>query len=141
MRNLSPESRLPKMLELLTLISNTDNCQPIGSNNLLDKSQQRLEKTRVFCACNFARDLTLKEAAAYVGMNKSAFCRFMRRNTGKSFSEYLNDYRLEKAAEMLRSTDERIADIAYDVGFANVTYFNRLFKSRFGHSPKELRIK
>lgn len=141
MRNLSPESRLPKMLELLTLISNTDNCQPIGSNNLLDKSQQRLEKTRVFCACNFARDLTLKEAAAYVGMNKSAFCRFMRRNTGKSFSEYLNDYRLEKAAEMLRITDERIADIAYDVGFPNVTYFNRLFKSRFGYSPRELRIK
>lgn len=65
----------------------------------------------------------------------------MRRNTGKSFSEYLNDYRLEKAMEMLRSTDERIADIAYDVGFANVTYFNRLFKSRFGYSPKELRIK
>lgn len=141
MRDLSPESRFPKMLELLALISNTDSCRCVGINNLLNRSEQRLEKTRVFCACNFARDLTLKEAAAYVGMNKSAFCRFMRRNTGKSFSEYLNDYRLEKAAEMLRSTDERIADIAYDVGFPNVTYFNRLFKSRFGYSPRELRIK
>lgn len=139
MRGLSPEYRLPKMLELLVLLADTDKCSVVGRNNLLGKSERRLEKIRVFCACNYARDIRLDEIAAYVNMNKSAFCTFMRRHTGQSFSEYVNSYRLERAAERLVHTDDGIAQIAYDVGFANVTYFNRLFKSRYGCTPKALR--
>lgn len=98
-----------------------------------------MENIRVFCSCNYARSISLDEIASYVGMNKSAFCTFMRRHAGKSFSEYINCYRLEKAFERLKHTDDDIAAIAYDTGFANVTYFNRLFKSKYGCTPRNVR--
>lgn len=139
MRELTPEYRLGRMIDLIVLVSNTGKCSVVGRNNLLSKSEQRLEKIRVFCSCNYYNPISLNEMAAHVNMNKSAFCTFIRRHTGHSFSEYVNLYRLDKAAEMLVHTEKGIAEIAYDVGFANVTYFNRLFKSRFGHPPGAMR--
>lgn len=72
-------------------------------------------------------------------MNKSAFCTFMKHCTGMTYSEYLNDMRLAKAMEMLRHTENGIAEIALDCGFQNVTYFNRLFKRKYACTPKEMR--
>lgn len=140
MRGITAEARLPKMMELLLAISDTDNSLPIGRNNTLSRTEQRLEKVRVFCSCNYAREITLDKMAAYVGMNKSAFCTFMRRYTGMSLSEFVNEIRLERAMEMLLHTDKSITTIAYDVGFANVTYFNRLFRDRYKCTPKSVRI-
>lgn len=139
MRDISQEARLPMMIELIMMAANTAGCRTVGTNCNLGKSERRMERIRVFCSCNYSRDITLDEIAAYAGMNKSAFCTFMRRHCGKSFSEYVNGYRLEKALERLRHTDDNIAEIAYDIGFANVTYFNRLFKSRFGVTPRTMR--
>lgn len=139
MRGLTPEYRLGRMLDLIVLASNTRKCSVVGKNNVLSKSEQRLEKVRVFCSCNYSRRISLNEIASHVNMNKSAFCTFIRRHTGNSFSEYVNLYRLDKAAEMLVNTEKGIAEIAYDVGFSNVTYFNRLFKSRFGRPPGAIR--
>lgn len=139
MRDLTSEARLPMMIELLLLASNTDNCSVVGCHKVIRKSEQRMENIRVFCSCNYARSISLDEIASYVGMNKSAFCTFMRRHAGKSFSEYINCYRLEKAFERLKHTDDDIAAIAYDTGFANVSYFNRLFKSKYGCTPRNVR--
>ena len=66
---------------------------------------------------------------------------FMRRHAGKSLSEFVNGIRLERAMEMLRHTDKNISDIAYDTGFANVTYFNRLFRNKYNRTPRSVRTK
>jgi AraC-like DNA-binding protein len=52
-----------------------------------------------------------------------------------SFHEYLNNLRLEKAAEKLRMNSAAITDVAMTCGFNNVTYFNRLFRKKYGMSP------
>lgn len=129
------------MLEMLLLIADTDNCPKVGRINIMTQAELRLEKIRVFCACNQERSIRLDEVASHVGMNKSAFCTFMRRHTGKTFSDYINSLRLEKAVELLKQTNNDIAEIAYSVGFNNVTYFNRLFKQKYGCSPKNMRVK
>lgn len=98
-----------------------------------------MEKVRIYCACNYTRSISLGEIAAHVGMNRSAFCTFMRRQTGMTLSEYINDIRLRKTMELLRFTDENISSIAYEAGFSNVTYFNRLFRARYGCNPKTIR--
>lgn len=139
MRNLNPETRLPSMMSLLTAIADTDHCQQIGSKRLLSKTETRMEKVRIYCACNYTRSISLGEIAAHVGMNRSAFCTFMRRQTGMTLSEYINDIRLRKTMELLRFTDENISSIAYEAGFSNVTYFNRLFRARYGCNPKTIR--
>lgn len=76
----------------------------------------------------------------HVGMNKSSFCSFMRKQTGMTLSEYINNVRLDRAKEKLKHTDYNISEIALSCGFQNVTYFNRLFRARFGTTPKSIRV-
>ena len=141
MRGLTPSARVPKMIEILKTIADADNCISAGRNNTLSRAEQRIECVRVFCNCNYSREISLEEVACHVGMNKSAFCTFMRRHAGKSLSEFVNGIRLERAMEMLRHTDKNISDIAYDTCFANVTYFNRLFRNKYNRTPKSVRTK
>lgn len=140
MRGITPEARVPKMIELLRTVADADNCVSVGRNNTLGRAERRLEKVRTFCHCNYARAVSLDEIAAYVEMNKSSFCTFMRRHAEMSFSEYLNNIRLQKAREMLCNTDKNVAEIAYDTGFITVTYFNRLFRRKFNCTPKSMRM-
>ena len=139
MRGKTPENRFPIMMELLIAISDMSESACAGRNNSMTRTEQRLEDVRVYCACNYARQITLDEISRHVGMNKSAFCTFMRRNAGVSFSEFLNDMRLVRAKDKLDHTDLSIAEIALDSGFQSVTYFNRLFKIKYGCSPKRIR--
>lgn len=139
MRGESNAKRIPHIMELLTIIADTDSTREVGHNNIRDRIMQRLENIRIFCSCNYMRDISLNEIAAHIGMNKSAFCTFMKRQTGKTFSEYLNGIRLERAVERIKYSEDNISDIAYAVGFANVTYFNRLFRAKYGCTPKSMR--
>lgn len=139
MRGKTPENRLPLMMELLIEISDVSGSVYAGRRSTLTRAERKLEKVRVYCVCNYSRQISLEEISGHVGMNKSAFCTFMRNNTGKSFSEYLNHIRLERAEVMICNTDYHIAEIAMECGFQSVTYFNRLFKRRYNRSPKEIR--
>lgn len=139
MRGKTPEDRVPLMIKLLIEISDIEEGIYAGKKSSLTRTERRLDSVRVYCACNYSRQVTLDEISHHVGMNKSAFCTFMRRNANTGFSEYLNNIRLERAQVMLCNTDHSIAEIAMDCGFQSVTYFNRLFKRRFNCTPKEIR--
>lgn len=139
MRGRTPEARVPLMTALLVEISDVSDGVYAGRKSTLSRIEQRLEKVRVYCVCNYSRRITLDEMSRHAGMNKSAFCTFMRNNAGMSFSEYLNRIRLERAKVMLCNSDHNVARIALDCGFPSVPYFNRLFRKHFGRTPKELR--
>lgn len=139
MRGLTPDIRVPHMMELLTVLPGTADCRRAGRSNRRSKSEERMERVRVFCECNYARTVKLPEVAAVAAMNKSSFCTFIRRHTGHSLTRYANDIRMRKAAELLTHTDNSIAEIAYSVGFTNASYFNRVFLDHFSITPKEMR--
>ena len=71
----------------------------------------------------------------------SHFMRWFRQMTGQSFIAFLNEYRLNTAAETLRTTDETVLTIASRCGFENLSYFNRAFKAHFGMTPRDYRKK
>ncbi len=141
MRGEGALTRLPKMMELLIEIANTSHCKSVGKKLAFNRISQRIENVRVYCRCNYARKISLDEISEEIGMNKSSFCTFMRHHFGMSLTEFVNAIRLEKAKEMLCDTDIPVASIAYDVGFSNVTYFNRLFKKKYNCNPKMMRDK
>ena len=139
MRDETAEARIPAMFRLLRVLSDTGSGRQVGCNNTLSRTEMRMERIRTFCACNYARDISLEEIALYAGMNKSAFCTFMKRNFGCTFSEFVNEQRLVRGLERLRNSDDSIAEIAFSLGYSNVTYFNRLFRARYGCTPKSVR--
>ncbi len=71
--------------------------------------------------------------------NKAYLCRSFRKYTGCTMTEYLNKARLQQAAFQLQYTDKTILAICNDVGFASVSYFNKLFKHAYGVSPRYYR--
>ena len=139
MRGMSRARRAAQLPALLMDIAEAGEYSRAGEAVALTQAERRMEQIRIFCSCNYTGVITPGDVASHVGMNKSSFCTFIRRRTGMTLSEYVNGMRLEKAAEMLAVTDEKVAEIAYAVGFASVTYFNRLFRARFSVTPGEYR--
>lgn len=138
---LKPVTRLPKIVELIILLSNTGLSRSAGKNNNLSPLERKLNRLNIYCKCNFNKNISLEATALHMRMNKSSFCVFIKRHTGMTFTEYLNDIRLNKVVEMLRNKDLPISDIAYESGFACIPYFNRVFRNKFGCSPKEYQLK
>ena len=68
-------------------------------------------------------------------MNSQYFCRFFKKKTGKTFTTYLNEYRLERIKKELSGTEKKIIDIASENGFENIGYFMKQFKLYTGVTP------
>lgn len=85
------------------------------------------------------RELKLSHLAGMYFINPQYLCRLFKKETGVNFSEYVNNIRIRNAKKMLELTDDTIANISFQAGFNNVTYFNRLFKKIEGLSPSEYR--
>ena len=68
--------------------------------------------------------------------SKSHFMKFFKQNIGTGFIDYLNDYRLTMADRLLKTSDSPVLEIAFD----NLSYFNRIFKRKYGVSPGKMRI-
>jgi AraC-like DNA-binding protein len=83
--------------------------------------------------------LTPEEIAQECYYSKSHFMKFFKETMGMSFTQYLNDYRLNIAGQTLRSTTDNISNIAQNTGFDNLSYFTRMFKKKYGLTPGEYR--
>jgi AraC-like DNA-binding protein len=94
-----------------------------------------------FIAANFTNpELDLDSVAARIGANREKIKEILKRELGMTFNRYLNKLRLTEAARLLTDkTETPIAEIAYAVGYANASYFNKLFKEEYGCTPKALR--
>lgn len=141
MRYLRDQDKIPKIMELILAMSDMGSTRIAGKEIMLSPAEHKLEKLKVFCNCNFNKRITLEAAANIVKMNKSAFCVFVKKHTGMTFSEYLNNIRLQIAADYLQSGNASISEIAYSSGFGGIPYFNHVFKSKFGISPSQYRKK
>lgn len=87
----------------------------------------------------YTSDIALKDLARIYHKNEKYMGRIFKKDIGISFGEYCLSLRLAGAEELLRTSEKRIIDIALSLGFNNVSYFNRVFKSRYGVSPTEYR--
>lgn len=84
-------------------------------------------------------DGSLTEIAARLHYDLPYLSRLIRQETGKKYTELLQEKRLSQAAWLLRNTDRKVDEISFSVGYENVSYFHRLFAARFGQSPKKYR--
>ena len=90
---------------------------------------------------NFTDDITLKEAAEIANMNETAFCRFFKSTTLKTFTQFLNEVRIGYACKLLLHEDLHIAAVGYESGLKNISYFNRVYKASQGITPQQYQRK
>jgi two-component system response regulator YesN len=84
---------------------------------------------------NYGRDLPLEDVAKSVGLSPSYFSSSFKRETGKNVVEYITEFRVEKAIELLCTTNLNTSEVAYRVGFNDPKYFTRIFKRSVGVTP------
>lgn len=106
-----------------------------GREKSLDKMKRILRRIEV----DYGKPLSIEEMAEFSGFSESHFMKFFKNHMGVPFVSYLNDYRLTLAARALAEGQEDVLTVAMDVGFSNVSYFNRLFKKKFRMTPLEYR--
>lgn len=98
-----------------------------------------VEKVQIYAQSYYHTAITLKQLARLNYINSKYLGRIFKQQTGVSFHEYLNRIRMERAKLLLEQTDRKIIDIAGQVGFETVTYFNRVFQKQFAMAPGEYR--
>lgn len=100
-------------------------------------AQARLRKMMQFIWDHFHEKITLDDIAASANISKSAALRCFRSGMQTSPVGYLNDFRLNRAKELLLTSHSTVSEIAVSVGFDNVGYFDRVFRRTFGLTPKQ----
>lgn len=108
----------------------------------LPRNQRSLDKMKQiikYIECNYMEKITIADISNEIGLSQSYFMKYFKNTMGTSFIDYLNEYRLTMASRLLLTSDSSILDIAGKVGFENLSYFNRLFKKRFGTTPSKYR--
>jgi AraC-like DNA-binding protein len=88
-----------------------------------------------YVASHYPRRISLAEAAAQCGLSASQFCRTFRKEHRLSFGEYLLRFRMQRARDRLCLPDVLVKDVAYEVGFNDLSYFTRSFRRAFGVCP------
>lgn len=95
----------------------------------------RLENVFSYVEDNYCSDITLEEISAVANFSEYYFTRFFKEATGMTFGKYINNYRVEKAAQLLKNSDDSITEVVFKSGFGSIKTFNRVFKQLKGCSP------
>lgn len=88
---------------------------------------------------HYAEAVTLEELADVCGLSPNYFSRMFREQIGETYIDYLAEFRLEQAKQLLSNTTKTIKDIANEIGYLDDKYFRKLFKNRFGGTPSAYR--
>jgi len=100
---------------------------------------QRIDTVYEFVRDHFSKKISVDQVANEVNMTVPAFCRFFKTTTNKTFVQFLNEYRVAHACDLISTQSNSIMDIAFECGFVNLSNFNRAFKKITGKSPSAFR--
>jgi len=99
----------------------------------------RMESIYRYVDQNIGNEIQIETAAERVNLSLPAFCRYFKKLTGKTFTHFVNEVRIAKAASMLKEEHLSISDVCFSCGFNNLSYFNKQFKQITGFNPKAYR--
>lgn len=104
-----------------------------------DQTLELMKKMIRYIQENYQKKMKLEELAKTAGMNEQYLCRFFKRKTGKTITEYINELRISYAVAQLAETNETVLNIAMDSGYENIGYFMKRFRRVTGMTPLEYR--
>jgi transcriptional regulator GlxA family with amidase domain len=136
--SLSGLRRWIALVDILIELAESKTTTPITSTTHIgnnEKESKRLCNVFDWITSHFEREITLQEAADIAQMNANAFSRFFSMRTRKTFSSFVQELRLQKAAKLLVENEMSVTQVCYDCGYNNISNFNRQFLNRYHVSP------
>lgn len=141
--DLSNFDRLIAFLKILEELAESSEYTLLNVENVVLESKPqdtaRLDTIYSYVSDNFKRTISLEEISDQVSMTEQAFSRYFKNKTGKTFTQFVNEYRLVHASKLLSEHHLSITDICFESGFNNFSHFNKKFKEFTGKSPSQYR--
>lgn len=135
--------RLMAVLEILKMMADSEEYEILNVNELSlevkQQDNQRINDIYDFVQNNFKRSISLEEISDEVNMTVPAYCRYFKKQSGKTFTHFVNEFRIVHACKLLSEENDSITEIAYESGFNNFSHFNKLFKKTTGNTPSGYR--
>ena len=147
MLGLQYETPLQKVLTLIKILNDLSISKDItilNSENFDSESIQeneRIKKVFNYIKLNYKEEVSLNEVSELVFMTPPSFCRYFKSKTNKTFTTFLNEYRINNALKLLAQSELDIKNICFQCGYNNFSHFNRLFKKQISMTPSEFRKK
>ena len=142
-RDASGLSRLGCFFQFMDCLAQHTNYQKLSSvkfeSDTVTTDLRKIDTIVNYLLAHYTERITQKQIAKLVDLSSAYFPRFFHKATGNSFGEFLTRIRIGKACELLANSNRQITRICYDVGYNNVSNFNRRFLERKQMTPKEYR--
>ena len=128
-----------KAIELLVLFAHTvDEKKEAGPRMTTPAETEKLHFAREWLIQNYANPNSLAGLSKISGLNEFKLKQGFRSLFNSSAIDFLINYRLEKAHELLLNTRKTISEVAYETGYTSPAYFGKAFKKKYGYSPRQL---
>ena len=128
-----------RLLEMWELLAASLRLRPVAAEAQRGGDQARLQVMLQYIRDHYAEPVTLRQVANAAFISRNSALEIFRKGIGQSPIAYMIRYRLQRAAQLLRTTEKAVSIIAYETGFSNPGYFCRKFKEAFGMSPNAYR--
>lgn len=133
--------RLMVLIHTLDLVAHDNDMNLIASPGYHKPKRmvdgQKINNVFDFMMANFSREIKLEEVADVAHMSPTAFCRYFKQHTRKTYSRYLNEIRIGQACKLILDKSFSISEVCYKSGFNNISNFNRQFKKITGFTPSD----
>jgi len=145
LKKLQYMDRFHQFMELMSIfqfLALSDECEDLGvrpiSSKTILKQQERTHRIHQFVEMNFQKPIDTQQIADEVNLTLPAFCRYFKKATKVTYTDFVNQYRVQYAKKLLIQ-DKNVTETCFECGFESLSYFNRIFKKFAGESPSEFR--
>lgn len=132
-------SQFLHLLELLQLLADTNEVETICSEEFaLDLNETQLGRIKIVydhVMENFKKEVSIKEVADKLNISEAAFYKFIKKQTKKTYTQIINEFRINHASKLLMTSEKPISLVCFESGYNNISYFNRKFKEVMGQTP------
>ncbi len=135
--------RLMGLIDVLNDLATTDEYKVLNADGVAmavdTKENDRMNDIYDYIRENFKEHIALEDISDEVSMTVPAFCRYFKKISRKTFTKFVNEYRVVHASKLLAETSLPITEVSFESGFNNFSHFNKLFKEFTGKSPSAYR--
>jgi AraC-like DNA-binding protein len=140
--DLPPFEQLICLLQVFQLLAKSREkellcVKPIGGSSVR-KEQKRLQMIYQYIDSNYQKHIDINELAKLCHLSISAFCRYFRKSTHYSFTDFLNHFRINQSKKLLLQ-DKTVTEACYESGYDNLSYYNKTFKRITGENPSSFK--
>jgi len=142
LNNLSPFEQLIELIGIFQLLANSEEMMILNDDEIslqfFLKDKVRMGAVYEYIDANYNRKPDVNVIAHKVHLTTPAFCRYFKKQTNITFTDFVNQYRIDMAKNLLMQ-DKNVTETCYAVGFESLSYFNKLFNQIVGENPSEFK--